>query len=331
MASPIVLTSAERLELTRRARRVVKAASDARRARLILLLADGMSWDEIRERLECSRGFIAIWCKRFVEQRIAGLRSRHMGRVASVLTPKMEARILKCRYVAPRGATRWTSRTLAEHLHISHMTVARVWRQHGEESRRNGQQHGSTKPGTATEAVDILALYLNPSAHAAVFCVLGDAAMKTRGAKAPVRSRFKTDGKDDKARGVRALYDILATKPGASNETSADPHSAAVFEAFLAEIVVNQPSSHEIHMIVDNFSLQENKQAREFLSAQKKVRLHSMTSYSSWLKQVELWISKIARDGFDRHEFTAGPVIRRRLMNQIRFYNNSRLTLRWRS
>jgi hypothetical protein len=39
----------------------------ARRARLILLLAEGHTWDEVSERIECSRGFVASWNKRFVD------------------------------------------------------------------------------------------------------------------------------------------------------------------------------------------------------------------------------------------------------------------------
>ena len=77
-------------------------------ARLILLLAEGPTWDEVSERIECSRGFVASWNKRFVEQRIARLYSRHLGQVASVLTPELEARILEATRRAPGdGSTHW--------------------------------------------------------------------------------------------------------------------------------------------------------------------------------------------------------------------------------
>ena len=45
--------------------------------------------------VDCSRGFVASWSKRFTEQRIAGLYSRHLGQVATVLMPQLEARISK--------------------------------------------------------------------------------------------------------------------------------------------------------------------------------------------------------------------------------------------
>src|ERR1700722_19450723 len=111
MTDAIKLTNAERMELTRRANSRTDRAEDARRARLILLLAEGRTWDEVSEQMECSRGFVASWNKRFAEQRIAGLYGRHLGRVATVLTSELEARILEATRAAPTGgATRWSTR-----------------------------------------------------------------------------------------------------------------------------------------------------------------------------------------------------------------------------
>ena len=57
MRDAITLTNAELRELTRRAHSRTGRAEDARRARLILLLAEGHTWDEVSERIDCSRGF----------------------------------------------------------------------------------------------------------------------------------------------------------------------------------------------------------------------------------------------------------------------------------
>ena len=105
MRDAITLSNSELMELTRRANSRTDRAEDARRARLILLLAEGHTWDEVSERIDCSRGFVASWSKRFTEQRIAGLYSRHLGQVATVLTPELEARILE----ATRRAVRWSN------------------------------------------------------------------------------------------------------------------------------------------------------------------------------------------------------------------------------
>src|ERR1700719_3989887 len=169
MTEPIKLTNAERMELTRRANSRTDRAEDARRARLILLLAEGHTWDEVSERIDCSRGFVARWSKRFIEQRIAGLYSRHLGQVATVLTPELEARILdRTRRTPADGATHWSTRKLGAQLGVSHMMVARVWRKHGLQPHRIERYMASNDPDFENKAAAIIGLFLNPPAHAPV-------------------------------------------------------------------------------------------------------------------------------------------------------------------
>src|SRR5215470_11108544 len=91
---PLELTSTERDELIRRMRSRVSRAGEVKVARLLLLLADGRTYEEIRSILACSPGFVRDWKTRFLHGRLAGLHSHHRGRVAKVLTPQLEARIL---------------------------------------------------------------------------------------------------------------------------------------------------------------------------------------------------------------------------------------------
>jgi transposase len=117
MNDAIRLSNVERMELERRASSRTGRAEDARRARLILLRAEGHTWDEACERVPCSRGFVASWTKRFEEQRLAGLYSRHLGQVTTVLTAQLEARILEATRRGPRdGTTHWSTRRLGEQL-----------------------------------------------------------------------------------------------------------------------------------------------------------------------------------------------------------------------
>src|SRR5215813_3212170 len=79
MMSTIRLTEGERRELGQRAASRSGRADDGRRARLILLLAARHTWAQIRDKLGCNDAFIAGWSKRFGEERLAGLFSRHAG------------------------------------------------------------------------------------------------------------------------------------------------------------------------------------------------------------------------------------------------------------
>jgi len=259
MRDAITLTNAERMELTRRATSRTDRAEGARRARVILLLAEGHTWDEISERIDCSRGFVASWAKRFAEQRVAGLYSRHIGQVATVLTAELEARILEATRHAPSGSTHWTTRKLAAHLGISHMMVARVWRKHGLKPHQIERYMASNDPDFEKKAADIIGLYLNPPAHAAVFCVDEKTHIQALDRKDPVLplspGRAERHGFEYYRHGTLSLYAAFNTKTGEVLGKTAERHTSAEFVAFLTDIVINQPRGKEIHVIADNLSV----------------------------------------------------------------------------
>ncbi len=334
MTDAISLTNSERMELTRRANSRTDRAEDARRARLILLLGEGHTWDEVSERIECSRGFVASWSKRFAEQRIAGLYSRHLGQVATVLTAQLEARILEATRRTPSGgATHWSTRRLAAHLEVSHMMVARVWRKHGLKPHRIERYMASNDPDFERKAADIIGLYLNPPAHAAVFCVDEKTAIQALDRKDPVLplspGRAERHGFEYFRHGTLSLYAAFNTKTGEVLGKTAARHTSAEFVAFLTDIVINQPRGKEIHVIADNLSAHKSAPVKDFLAAHPKVHLHFTPTYSSWLNQVELWFGKIERDVIVRGVFTSVADLKRKLMRYIRKYNKSPRTVKW--
>ena len=334
MTDAISLTNSERMELTRRANSRTDRAEDARRARLILLLAEGHTWDEVSERIECSRGFVASWSKRFAEQRIAGLYSRYLGQVATVLTPQLEARILEAtRRVPSGGATHWSTRRLAAHLGVSHMMVARVWRKHGLKPHRIERYMASNDPDFERKAADIIGLYLNPPAHAAVFCVDEKTAIQALDRKDPVLplspGRAERHGFEYFRHGTLSLYAAFNTKTGEVLGKTAARHTSAEFVAFLTDIVINQPRGKEIHVIADNLSAHKSAPVKDFLAAHPKIHLHFTPTYSSWLNQVELWFAKIERDLLARGVFTSVADLARKIRRYIRHYNKTAKPVRW--
>src|SRR5271154_808561 len=107
------LTPSERTELRDRMRSRALPAGDVRRARLILLLAQGRSYLAIRQVLGCTPNYISRWKGRFEVERLAGLYSHHPARAVEKRTPALEARILDgpadLRRMAPRtgAAASW--------------------------------------------------------------------------------------------------------------------------------------------------------------------------------------------------------------------------------
>jgi transposase len=110
----IELSSEEREELTRWSASRTLPAGGVFKARLILALADGLSYSRIETELNTSRPTIARWKALFDEARIAGLEGRHQGGRPSKTTPAVQARVLKKTQQKPDdGSTHWSWRKMA--------------------------------------------------------------------------------------------------------------------------------------------------------------------------------------------------------------------------
>jgi transposase len=331
---PIELTENEREELERRAKSRAGRADDARVARVLLLLADGMTYEQIQERVDCSAPFVSKWKKRFLAERLAGLYVRHAGREPNVLTPKMEARILNWTRKKPTdGSTHWSTRRLAKKLSVHHMMVARTWRKHGIQPHRMERYMASNDPAFEEKAADVIGLYLHPPQHAVVLCVDEKTAIQALDRKDPILplspGRAERHGFEYIRNGTLSLYAALDTQTGEVQGKTTARHTTQEFVAFLTDIVVRYPDEQEIHIILDNLSAHKTQRVQDFLALHPNVNLHFTPTYSSWLNQVELWFSKIERDLIYRGVFPSVKDLSRRIMAYIRKYNEDPQPIKW--
>jgi transposase len=179
-AEAMALTIEERLELEQMVQSRTLPAGDVFRARLILMLAEGLSYRTIQERLDTTAPTISRWKERFVKGRVGGLlEMRHPGQKPSVITPALQAKVLDATRRKPKdGSTHWSCRKLAAQLGISKDTVQRVWQRAGLKPHRLERYMASDDPEFERKAADIIGLYLHPPQHAAVFCVDEKAAIQ---------------------------------------------------------------------------------------------------------------------------------------------------------
>ena len=332
MQSVLGLTKQERRVLEALTRSRISPAADVKRARLIVMLDDGVSWQTISKQLPCSPDYINRWRRRFTAERLGGLYARHRGRAPA--EARVEARILAWTQKKPSdGSTHWSSRKLAKALGVSHMMVARVWAKHGLKPHRLERYMASNDPKFEAKAADIIGLYINPPSHAAVFCVDEKTAIQALDRLDPVLplspGRAERHGFEYYRHGTLSLYAAFDTKTGNVLGKTAPRHTSAEFVAFLADIVANQPTGKQIHVICDNLSAHKTQKVQQFLSDHPTVSIHYTPTYSSWLNQVELWFAKIQRDVIARGVFTSVTDLKRKLMRYIRQYNKEPKPIKW--
>src|SRR4029434_2011594 len=306
----LTLTSDERTELGRRVRSLKIRAEDARRARVVLMLANGDSYSTIEATVPCYRDYINRWRRRFLAGRVEGLRPRYRGQPPTILTPTMEARILaKTQQAPPDGSTHWSTRKLGRVLKIHHNLVAKTWQRAGLQPHRFERYMQSDDPDFEQKATDVIGLYVNPPDHAAVFAVDAKTAIQALDRLDPVLplspGRAERHGFEYYRHGTLSLFAALNTRTGEVVGQTCPRHTSAAFVEFLADVVATQPRRREIHVIADNLSTHKTKDVQAFLAAHPAVHLHFTPTYASWLNQVELWFAKIERDLLARGLFTS--------------------------
>ncbi len=269
-------------------------------------------------------------------ERLSGLYARHPGRAPLQPPEKLEARVLS--YTLKRkpadGSTHWSSYKLAAELgDVSVTAVQRIWRKHGVRPHRLDKHMISNDPDFEIKAADVIGLYLNPPAHAVVFCVDEKTAIQALDRKdrmLPLSpGRAESHGFEYKRNGTLSLFAALNTTNGQVIGKTAPRHTSEQFVAFLTDVVASQGAEQEIHLICDNVSSHKTDLVRTFLSEHRNVRLHYTPTYSSWLNQVENWFARIQRDVITRGIFTSVKDLARKLMRYIRQHNKDPKPIKW--
>ena len=309
-------------------------AGDVFRAKLILALADGQSYSRIEKELRTSRPTIARWKKRFEEKGISGLDGQHKGSKPVAATAAVQAQVLRKTLKQPAdGSTHWSCRKMAAVSGLSKSTIQRIWATARVKPHRLDRYMASNDPNFEQKAADIIALYLNPPQHAAVFCVDEKTAIQALDRLDPVLplspGRAERHGFEYYRHGTLSLYAALDVKTGKVEGKTAKRHTSAEFIEFLAQVVQSARPAKEIHIILDNLSAHKTKDVEEFLKKHPKVKFHFTPTYSSWLNQVEIWFAKIERDVLARGVFTSVADLARKIRKYIRAYQKSARPFRW--
>jgi len=334
-AEAITLTTDERVELEQMTQSRTLPAGDVFRARLVLMLADGLPYRAIQQRLDTTATTIARWRRRFAKQRVAGLLEiRHPGQKPSVITPALQAKVLEATRRKPNdGSTHWSCRKLAKHLRISKDTVQRIWHKAGLKPHRLERYMASDDPDFERKAADIIALYLTPPQHAAVFCVDEKSAIQALDRLDPVLpmspGRSERHGFEYYRHGTLSLYAALDVRTGKVQGKTAARHTSEEFVGFLDQVVGGCKPTQEVHVILDNLTAHKTAKVQSFLEEHPRVHLHFTPTYSSWLNQVEIWFARIEREVIARGIFTSVRDLSRKLMRYIRAYSEMAQPFKW--
>jgi transposase len=328
------LTPTARGEIQSYLRKRNLPASVAQRMRIILLLDEGASYQEIQEQLGAFPSTISRWKRRYEKDGVLGLATIHPGQPPQKLTPQLRAKVLeRTRQAPPDGSTHWSLRKMAAVMKVNKNLIARIWKEADLKPHRLDRYMASNDPQFEDKTAAIIGLYLNPPQNAAVFCVDEKSAIQALDRldrRLPLSpGRAEKHGFEYYRHGTLSLYAALNPQTGEVLGQTATRHTSQEFVSFLGEVIATQPEGRQIHIILDNFSTHKTDLVKQFLQQHPNVSLHFTPTYSSWLNQVESWFSRLQRDVIDRGIFTSVADLKRKILRYIKLYQKTAKPFRW--
>ena len=307
-APAVVLAKEERAQLESYVRSRTLPSGLSSRFRIILLAADGLRNKEISERVGLTRATVGKWRKRYVTHGLEGLHDElRPGRPRSVSDEKVAELVHKTLQTQPEEATHWSTRTMADEVGVSHMTISRVWRTFGLKPHLRDTFKLSTDPFFVEKVRDVVGLYLNPPENALVLCVDEKSqcqALERTQPILPLGFGYAEGYTHDYVRhGTLTLFAALDVATGSVLAQSKKRHRHQEFLQFLRHIDANVPSELDIHIIMDNYATHKHQKVRSWFARRPRYHIHFTPTYSSWLSQVETWFSIITRKMIRRGSF----------------------------
>ena len=301
MARPkpeLVVTEMERHALESMAHRARTAPQAARRARIVLACATGLDNTMVAGKLRMSQPTVGRWRQRFIDQRLDGLLDEpRPGAPRTITDVQVEEIVVRTLESAPVGATHWSTRSLSKAAGVSPMSVHRIWQAFGLQPHRTKTFKLSPDPLLIDKIRDIVGLYLNPPAHAAVFCVDEKPQIQALDRTAPLLplrpGQAERRTHDYKRHGTTSLFAALEVKTGQVLGQIRRRHRAIEFRAFLTTLDQQVPSDLDVHVIMDNYGTHKTASIRRWFARHPRFHPHFTPTYASWLNLVERWFAAL--------------------------------------
>jgi transposase len=313
--------SAEAVEVSEEARRTLEGWISARtspqrivmRARIVLLAARGMANRRIAQEVRTSRPTVLLWRNRFAAGGVGALLEDAPGRGRPVaISPAKVRRIVAATTrTRPRGATHWSTRTMAQAQGVSPATVQRIWEAHGLQPHRVKTFKLSRDKRFVEKLTDVVGVYLNPPDKAVVLCVDEKSQIQALDRTQPglplKKGRCGTMTHDYKRHGTTTLFAALNALEGTVIGTCYPRHRNIEFRKFLRQIDAGIPPELDIHLILDNYGTHKHPRVQSWLATHRRFHLHFTPTSASWLNLVERWFRNLTDKRIRRGTFFSVP------------------------
>jgi transposase len=153
---------------------------------------------------------------------------------------------------------------------------------------------------------------------------------RTRPTTRPAPGRPSRQEHEDLRHGTAILLAALDVHGGGIlTATDLDRNTAANFIAFLDDLDAKVPAALEVHLVLEGGSSHIARDTRWWFVDHPRFHAHDTPTHASWLNQVELFFSILARRLLKRGEFRSVEDLVGKVMGFITDDNRTAKPFRW--
>lgn len=336
MSQPILikLTAKKRASLMAIAAQPSAPASVVRRARVVLLTADGITGAQIAERLDLTPEAVSRIRGRYVRTGVEGLAERKRSgrkdnKIPAAVVEKVVALALS---PPPAGRSRWTTRLLGKAVGIVSSSVNKILRANELKPHLVRTYKVSRDPKFAEKVEDVVGLYLNPPENAIVLSVdekTSIQALERSQMTLPLRiGRAVRHTHDYKRHGIVDLFAAIEVATGKVTHETRDSHTSADFLSFMKKVARRYPGK-ELHVVLDNSSTHSTPEVCDWLKKNPNISFHYTPTSASWLNQVEGFFGILGKQSLSMTHFPSKRALRDHIASYMAAWNSNPTPFEW--
>jgi transposase len=216
---------------------------------------------------------------------------------------------------------------------MSRMAINRIWHAFGLQPHRYETFKLSNDPLLVEKVRDIVGLYLDPPAHAAVFCVDEKPQIQALDRTQPLLpmrpGQVERRTFDYTRHGTTTLFAALNAKTSDVITQFHQRHRATEFRTFLDLIDAQVPRALEVHIIMDNYTTHKTPLIRNWFSKRPRFHVHFTPTYTSWISLVERWFAELTNKQLRRGVYGSVAQLRAGIQEFIDAHHARRTPFVW--
>ncbi len=337
----IEISEEDRAALERLVRSRTAERRMVERARIVLEAGEGRPAAEIARRVGCSLPTAKRWRARFEREGLAGLKDEPRPGRPLVHGPEVRAKLVALACTRPSETEtglrreRWTHRELAEAVGMSESQAHAILRSLEIKPHLTEQwvMTDFSQADFDERAGEVCGLYLDPPEGALVISIDEKTGVQ---AKAPVKADLPAQPPKPARReheyrrnGTQNLFACLRVHSGEVSGMPAKTRNRFDLVRFLDQLEREIPAGQEVIAITDNLSTRTTKEVEDWLADHPRWRFVFTPKHASWLNQVEIFFSILARRLLKHGAFASEEDLAQQMLAFVETYNQTARPFQW--